>query len=132
MKARSSHLALPRPARLNHTLIVGGFQFTPVPASFVPKSSPQAAWAGFIKPYEIHASYHLYLARISDPTAERAHANAPFADQDVWLAEVQHDASVFTGPVPPPARKFKASCTFGSGFTVISATTGKGVVGGAG
>jgi hypothetical protein len=111
--------------RLTHEVQVVSDEFLPPPADFAPKASAQLALkSAFRRPWQVHGSYHLVLARVSYDTDGPGFRYKPFDyGQIVWLAVGIHLA--FVPDEGPTVTHTAPRCLFGEVYNAVNATSGQ-------
>jgi hypothetical protein len=125
MNADAASVPMPTPTRLTTPtrFFRGDYRFTPVSATFEPRSSAREAWREDHDPKQASATYRIVLAVIHPDNPSGTHA--PFDSQAVWVVLARHVAFVpekFPGSPTP-------TCIFGASVSVSSAQSGKSLVG---
>lgn len=129
MAARTAEksVAMPTSTRVTHTVLLpGGFELSPLPASYSPRTSALSAWDnlnGEMK--EPTASYEMLLGRFEDvgelPGTETGGTPA-------WVIEATHYAFVPIGQPRPQGHRATPVCFLEEALGAYNAATGVQIV----
>jgi hypothetical protein len=113
---------MPKPTRVTTMVALpGGYELVPAPRSYSPSISAADAWNGSPRHFELYkettATYQLLLGRVVVPDNLPGHT---YSDVIAWVTVGENIAAWTIAPTAAPA-----TCSFGSGFVVYNATTGR-------